>query len=147
MERFVLDTNIFIEAIRDARANAALASWQRRMAPHIYQHPVVVSELLAGAKDEATWERWHERWVVPAERVNRILVPSYGAWLCASRIITRLMQAGKITPGGVKPSFYNDCLLAAASQEHGYTVITHNAADFGLIALVEPTVQAVPPFP
>ena len=147
MDRFVLDTNVFIEAIRDARANAALADWQRRMAPRIYQHIVVVSELLVGARDEATWERWHERWVAPAERVKRVLVPSQGAWLRASRIITQLVQAGEISPGGVKPSFYNDCLLAATSREHGYTIVTHSTADFGLIALVEPAVQAVPPFP
>jgi predicted nucleic acid-binding protein len=147
VERFVLDTNIFIEALRDPRASTALADWQRRMSPRIYQHPVVVSELLAGARDETTWERWHKRWVAPAERVNRILVPGYGAWLRASRIITRLAQAGEISPGGVKPSFYNDCLLAATSREQGHTIITHNTADFGLIALVEPAVRAVPPFP
>ena len=150
MEKFVLDTNIFIEATRDARdarANAALADWQRRMAPRIYHHSVVVSELLVGARDEATWERRHERWIAPAERVNRVIVPSYGAWLRASRIITQLIQAGKISPGGVKPSFHNDCLLAAASREHGYTIVTHNTADFGLIALVELAVQAVLPFP
>jgi predicted nucleic acid-binding protein len=47
----------------------------------------------------------------------------------------------------VKPSFLNDCLLAATSREHGFTIVTHNTVDFALIGLVEPTVRAVAPFP
>lgn len=61
MAKFVLDTNVFIHAIRSAEARLELAAWQRTMAPHIYQHAVVVSEILVGARDEATWKRWHER--------------------------------------------------------------------------------------
>jgi predicted nucleic acid-binding protein len=147
VEKFVLDTNVFIHAIRSAEARLELAGWQRRMAPHIYQHAVVVSELLVGARDRATWERWHARWIAPAERVNRILVPGYGAWLRASHIITRLAGTGKISAGGVKPSFHNDCLLAATAREYGHTIVTHNTRDFELIALVEPAIKAVPPFP
>jgi predicted nucleic acid-binding protein len=147
VKRFVLDTNIFIHAIRDAEARTELAIWQRSMAPHIWQHSVVVSELLVGARDEKTWRSWHERWVVPAERVRRVLVPDYGAWLRASRIISRLGETGRISGGGVKPSFYNDCLLAAASREHGYVIVTHNREDFELIALVEPALRTSPPFP
>lgn len=147
MERFVLDTNVFIHAIRSAEARAELAVWQRRMAPHIYQHAVVAAEILAGAADDATWRRWHERWVAPAERVNRLFVPSYGAWLRAGRIATRLTEAGEIAPGTLKPSFFNDCLLAATSREHGHTIVTHNLRGFERIARVEPAVRAVPPFP
>lgn len=39
MAKFVLDTNIFIHAIRSAEARKDLADWQRRMAPHIYPIP------------------------------------------------------------------------------------------------------------
>jgi predicted nucleic acid-binding protein len=145
--KYVLDTSIFIHAIRNAAVREELAAWQRTMAPRIYQHAVVVSELLVGAKDESTWTRWHERWVQPAERVRRVLVPQYTTWLRASRIISRLSQAGKISPGGVKPGFLNDCLLAASAREHGVVVVTHNKDDFDLIELVEPGPLAVPPFP
>ncbi len=147
MKRFVLDTNIYIQAIRNAEARRELAAWQRNMAPNIWQHSVVVSELLVGAKDEETWQRWHERWVMPAERVRRVFTPDYGAWLRASRIISRLTETGRISVGGVKPSFYNDCLLAANSREHGYVILTHNREDFELIALEEPAVRISPPFP
>ena len=147
MAKFVLDTNIFIEAIRSREARARLAEWQRAMAPHLWQHAVVVSELLVGAKDEAAWRRWHERWVLPAERVQRVIVPGYGAWLRASRIISRLVEAGWLSAGGIKPGFYNDCLLAATAREEGHAIVTHNRDDFHLIGRVEPGLRIERPFP
>lgn len=148
MAKFVVDTNVFIQAIRDDGARRALAAWQRRMAPHIYQHAVVVSEILIGAKDEATFDRWHERWIAPAERLRRIITPTYAAWARASRIVARLVGAGHLHAGGLKPrSFFNDCLLAASTHDQGYTIVTHNLDDFGIIAQVEPQLAFVLPFP
>lgn len=147
MKKYVLDTNVFIQAMRSAEARQELADWQRRMAPHLYQHAVVVSELLVGARDEQTWRRWHARWVLPAERVHRILVPDHAAWLRASRIVSRLAETGRISAGGVNPSFFNDCLLAASAREQGFTLVSHNPRDYELIARVEPAARAVLPFP
>ena len=48
---------------------------------------------------------------------------------------------------GMKPSFFNDCLLAASSIEQGFTIVTHNIADFSLIARVEPRTSFAPPLP
>lgn len=147
MKRYVPDTNVFIQAIRNVEVRRELAEWQRSMAPYIWQHSVVVSELLVGARDERTWGRWHEGWVAPAERVGRLVVPRYGTWLRASRFVTRLVEMGRVSPGGVKSSFFNDCLLAAGSSEHGYAIVTFNLADFELIALAEPSVRVHSPFP
>jgi predicted nucleic acid-binding protein len=147
VERFVVDTNVFVHAIRSPAARGDLAAWQRIRAPHIWQHAVVVSELLVGATDAATWERWHRRWVEPAERLHRIVIPGYGAWLRASRIMHLLAERGRISAGGVKPSFYNDCLLAAGARDHGHVIVTHNRADFELIGEVEPALKLTEPFP
>ncbi|CAN5807548.1 hypothetical protein BH23GEM7_BH23GEM7_10340 [soil metagenome] len=147
MAKFVLDTNVFIHAIRSDEARRALAAWQRQMGPHLYQHAVVVSELLVGARNEETFDRWHERWVAPAERLGRVITPTYTAWSRAARIITRLVQAGHLTAGAVAPSFFHDCLLAASARDHGYILVTHNLDDFGLIARVEPQLSFLPPFP
>lgn len=133
--------------MRDAKARAALAAWQRAMAPHIYQHAVVAGELLLGAKDTETWDRWYARWVLPAERVRRFIAPERGVWLRASRIIARLRERGRLTSTDVKPSFFNDCLLAASAHTHGFVLITHNAADFEKIRDVEPAARTLPPFP
>ena len=99
------------------------------------------------AKGAAGEGRWHGRWVAPAERLGRVITPGHGAWLRASRIVSRLAETGRIRMGGVKPSFYNDCLLAVTSRENGHAIVTHDLADFELIALVEPSVRALPPFP
>lgn len=146
MKKFVLDTNIFIHAIRDAVFSEELAAWQRVTAPRIHMHAVVASELLVGARDEVTWARWHERVVAPAERVKRIVVPTYGDWLNATRIITRLVKVGAIA-GGIAHSFYNDCLLAASCRSQGLVIISHNLTDFELIARVEPSIEVIQPFP
>lgn len=147
MRKYVLDTNVYIHAIRDAGARAELAAWQRAMAPWIHQHSVVVGELLLGARDEETWQRWYERWVVPAERVERVVAPSHGTWLRASRMVARLSGRGRIQPGRMKRGFFNDCLLAASAGEEGFVVVTHNLSDFELLAEVEPGIEAVPPLP
>lgn len=147
MAKFVLDTNVFIHAIRNGDARGELATWQRRMGPYLYQHAVVVSELLVGGRDQATVDRWHDRWVAPAERLGRVITPSYAAWTRAASIVTRLVQAGKLRAGEVVPGFFRDCLLAASARDHGFTIVTHNLRDFALIARVEPGLSFVSPFP
>jgi predicted nucleic acid-binding protein len=140
---YVLDTNVLIEAMRSPAAAVRLADWQRRMAPFIWQHSVVTAELLAGARGEAAWRRWKEAWITPSERIGRVVTPSHGTWLRASRIIARLAGDGVVSSRG----FLNDCLIAASAQEHGFTVVTWNAADFGRIAGVQPELVYCGPLP
>jgi predicted nucleic acid-binding protein len=141
--RWVLDTNVYIDAIRNETARAQLADWQRRMAPFIHQHAVVVAEILVGARDPLAWRRWHERWIAPAERIGRIVTPTYSTWLRASRIVAALAGNHSHQPG----SFFNDCLLAASAREVGFRIITWNVADFERIARVEPDLEYAEPFP
>ncbi len=147
MARYVLDTNVLIRAIRDEASRRELSAWQRRMAPHIYQHAVVAAELLMGAPDESAYERWRERWVAPLARLGRLITPTAGAWARAARVIPRLLSAGHITRGGIGNSFFNDCLLAASSRDEGFTIVTWNEVDFSLIARVEPGFSFVRPLP
>lgn len=85
--------------------------------------------------------------IASAERVGRFLVPSRTTWLRASRIVAKLREAGKTGPAGRGSSFFNDCLLAASAREHGFTLVTYNLGDFATIALAEPCVRSVAPFP
>jgi len=143
----VLDTNIYIHAIRSAAARQELAAFQRLRAPHLHQHAVVVAELLAGAADEAALARWHERWVAPFERVARVIAPGYGTWQEAARILVRLVAGGHISRTPVARGLFHDCLLAAGAREHGYILVTHNTRDFELIERVLPGLRYTPPFP
>lgn len=147
MDRFVLDTNVYIHAIRSAVGRRELAAFQRAHAPRIHQHAVVAAELLAGAADEATYERWHAHWLRPAERVGRVITPGYGEWCSAARVVVRLFEGRHIATRSVAPGFLHDCLLAAGAVTHDYSVITYNVRDFDLIARVLPGLKYAPPFP
>lgn len=145
MDRLVLDTNVYIRAIRDEKIRSELAAWQRRMAPRIHQHSVVIAELLVGAGDEVTRRRWYRAWVQPAERVRRIIVPEYGTWLRASRIVSLLAMRGRLDRRSVGPGFFNDCLLAATARENGHRIVTYDRAHFELIAEIEPAAEPMQP--
>lgn len=147
MRGFVIDTNVYIEATRHADARDALAVWQERASSRIFQHAVVVAELLVGARSEWEWKSGHERWASPYERVGRLIVPGQTEWRRATEIIARLRGRKQIPDGRVQPSFVNDCLLAASARRHGHQIITYNRRDFELIAQVEPAAAPLAPFP
>jgi predicted nucleic acid-binding protein len=147
MPKYVLDTNLYVEAITTDRGNEELASFQRRFAPFLFQHSTVAQELLAGARGEADYRSYHEDWVAPFEDVGRIFTPSHASWLRAALIMARLVESRHMSVGGFSRSFLHDCLIAASAREHGFVLITRNAADFELIGQVEPGLEHVPPWP
>ena len=49
--KYALDTNLFIDALRDRATNAKLIEFHSAFAPLEYLHSVVVQELRAGVKD------------------------------------------------------------------------------------------------
>ena len=65
MPRYVVDTNLYVEAITSAQGNEALAEFQRRFAPFLFQHSTVAQEIVAGAHDEAGYRAYHQDWVAP----------------------------------------------------------------------------------
>lgn len=146
MRKIVLDTNVYVEAMRRQDAAAALEEWQRRHSPFLWLHAVVAAEVLAGAGDELTWRRWRARWMAPAEAVRRVITPRYSSWIRATRIISRLVAANGISRP-VKQSFLRDCLIAATARETGHAIVTHNRADYETIAGVEPGLEILPVLP
>lgn len=146
MRRYVLDTNLFIEAARDRQKAEELSAFSSAFLPQLHLHAVVVQDLLAGATSPE-WRREIERGVVaPYERRGRVVTPSYRAWKRSGEIIAELVEERKLSPGGIRRSFANDALLAASCREEGFVLITGNARDFELIAGVEP-VRFVEPWP
>lgn len=147
MPKYVIDTNLYVEAITTDEGNEALATFQRRFAPFLFQHSTVAQEILAGAADEAGYRAYHKDWVEPFADLGRIITPGHGAWMRAALIMTRLVQRRKMSPGGFSRSFLNDCLIAAGARDHGFVVVTRNTDDFELIRQVEPRFEYRPPWP
>lgn len=147
MPKYVVDTNLYIEAITSDEGNEALAAFQRRFAPFLFQHSTVAQEILAGAGDEAGWRAYHEDWVAPFEDLGRLITPSHAAWMRASLLLARLIERRTLSPGGVRRSFLNDCLIAASAREEGFVIVTRNTRDFDLIRSVEPGFRYEAPWP
>lgn len=146
MKRFVLDTNLFIDAARDRAKGKELATFSAAFLPKLHLHAVVVQELLAGAVS-AEWRREIGRALVsPFERRGRIVTPDYASWKRAGEIISELIERRRMSSAGIGRSFLNDVLLAVSCGANGLTLITKNTADFELIGEVE-AVRFVKPWP
>ena len=147
MPKYVVDTNLYVAAITTDEGNDALAAFQRRLAPLLFQHSAVAQEILAGARSKAGYRAYYRDWIAPFEALHRVITPTHGCWLRAALIMTRLVETGSMSPGGFRRSFVNDCLIAASAREHGFVLVTGNTADFTLIRRVEPRFAFAPPWP
>lgn len=147
MTKYVLDTNLYIRATRDGNWNRRLVAFYSTHTPFIHLHSVTTGELLAGAIRPGLEEETHRNFIRPFEAVGRVITPSHAAWRRrAGQVVSALIRRGALSPGGVKHSFFNDCLIAASCREHGFVVITDDTRDFELISSVEP-VRFVRPWP
>ena len=146
MTRYVLDTNLFIEAARDRRKAEELKVFSSAFLPFLQFHSVVAQELLAGAIT-ARWRRELVEAVIgPYARRGRVVVPSFAAWTRSGEIVAELVESKALPAGGVARSFANDALIAASCREEGLMLVTRNRRDLELIARVE-AVRWTEPWP
>lgn len=147
MPKYVVDTNLYVAAITTDEGNRALAAFQRRCAPFLFQHSTIAQEILAGATNEADYRKYRKDWVAPFEDRRRVITPSRITWMRAALIVARLVERRRLSPGGFSRSFLNDCLIAASERDHGFILVTRNTVDFALISQVERGVRYAPPWP
>lgn len=129
--RISFDTNIFI-------AHPAFLFPARA-----YLSSVVLTELLAGAKDAARIKEL-QIWRHLALRYDRFLVPTAEDWWETGKALQRLSQGSKRENFGATPRIspeerhrlFNDVLLAVSCRRAGITLITDNLKDFERIATV-----------
>lgn len=146
MPKYVVDTNLYIEATRTPAANDMLRGFFLTRTPEIYLHSVVALELLAGATNPDLERRTQENYIRPLERRGRVLTPSHGAWTRAATVLARLLQRRVVSPNGITRSFLNDCLIAASARDHGFVLVTRNGEDFDRIRDELP-IEHIPPWP
>jgi predicted nucleic acid-binding protein len=147
LPRYVVDTNLYIRATREADSNRALETFVVAFAPEIYLHSVVALEILAGATTPGLERRTQERFIRPLERRDRVFTPSHAAWKRAASALAQLVGERKVTPGSeIRRSLVNDCLIAASARDHGFVLITDNAKDFERLKHILP-MDFVPPWP
>lgn len=131
--RFVIDTNLYIDAFRSDAGKAALTTFQGTFAPFIHLSAIVVHELRAGVRGKAA-ATLEASIVAPFERRSRVVTPSYAVWKEAGRVLSELVAPSDWR--SLTRSFVNDVLLSMSCREAGMVLVTSNLRDFERIAAV-----------
>lgn len=122
--KFALDTNVFVDAVRDETFAEALAAFLERALPTTFLSAVVVQELAAGARTPEQVRALESSILRPFERRGRVFAPSPRAFRESGRILAELVAREGWGAIHLNPSLANDALLAASCREHGFTLVT-----------------------
>ena len=144
--KYVLDTQLFIDAFRDATANDALQRFHRAFAPFEYLSVVVAQELRAGVKRKRDRKALERHVLDVFERSGRTFAPSLRAWHRSGDLLSDMADKEGLEIGRVSKSFANDVLLALSCHEAGCVLITSNDRDFQRIRRYE-AFEYVTPWP
>lgn len=128
--RYVLDTQLFIDAFRDPTANEALQRFHRSFAPFEYFSVVVAQELRAGVRRRQDRKALERNVLGVFERSGRTFAPSASAWHRSGDLLAEMARKEGLEVGRVSKSFANDVLLALSCREAGCVLVTGNERDF-----------------
>jgi len=130
--KYVLDTNLYIGAIRDPDKEADLDAFLERNAPVTYMSAVVMQELRAGAITDASARALDKGLFEVFERRGRVAGPSVPSFKECGRILAALFRQDGV-PFKERPrSLVNDILIALTCRESGMTLLTDDG-DFKII--------------
>lgn len=130
MRKFVLDTNLYIRAIRNRAGALELEQFYSVFTPDTYLSSIVLHELLVGATTPAKARQIEEELARPLKRTGRVITPSHAAWESAGEALAQMARDGKLDLRSMPKSLVNDVLLATSCRESGVTLITENVRDF-----------------
>jgi predicted nucleic acid-binding protein len=144
--KYALDTNLYVNAARDAAARGMLDGFLDRFGPVTYLNAIVMQELRAGARTPDQVELLETEVFDRFIRVDRCVGPSVTTFVECGRVLADLWKRDGVPFGDRPRSLVNDILLAASCREHGIILVTADG-DFGTIAPHLKRFQYVPPFP
>jgi predicted nucleic acid-binding protein len=127
MVKYAFDTNVFIDAFRDASAEAAMAAFLKVALPFTFLSAVVMQELAAGARTTGQSRQLDEAVLAPFTRRDRVFAPSREAFVRSGQLLASVATKEGWAEVRDKPSLLNDALIAASCRERGITLITHDS--------------------
>lgn len=136
MRKFVLDTNLYIAADRNAAAGEEIVAFYSAFLPFTWFHAVVAQELL-GATNARRGAELRRGYVTPFETRRRLVTPTFATWARSGDVVAALVREKHFSASGFTRSFLNDVLLAVSCREVGATLITRNLDDFERIRRIE----------
>jgi predicted nucleic acid-binding protein len=125
--KFVLDTNVFVDAFRDEAFAESLTAFLEQALPTTFLSAVVVQELAAGARTRDQVRALELSVFRPFERRGRVFAPSTLAFRQSGRLLAELAAREGRASIHSNPSLANDALLAASCREQGFTLVTSDA--------------------
>lgn len=131
--KYVLDTQIFINAFRDPVANEALQRFHRAFAPFEHLSAIVAQELRSGVKRPGDRKALERNVLRIFERASRIVTPSANAWHRSGDVLADMAKQEGLEIARVSKAFANDVLLALSCRESGCVLVTENDRDFSRI--------------
>lgn len=131
--KYVLDTQLFINAFRDPMANEALQRFHRAFSPFEHLSVIVAQELRAGVKQARDRKALERNVLRIFERANRTITPSPDAWHRSGDLLAEMAQQDGLEIGRLSKAFANDILLALSCREAGCVLVTENDRDFSRI--------------
>ena len=146
MRKYVLDTNCYIDASRDAKALGQLVRFSTWSAPGLFLSSVVASELRAGTRSSKSRRELEEGVLRPFVRRRRLLTPTAEAWDALGLTLATLRDKEGLELTKVRRSFAFDVLVAYSCRQIGAILVTANARDMERIRRVF-TFEYVAPYP
>jgi predicted nucleic acid-binding protein len=130
LRKYVLDTQLFIQAFRDRRANQAVQQFHRGFAPFEYLSAIVAQELRAGVQRRQDRRALEKNVLEVFARANRTITPSADAWHRSGDLLAEMARKEGLLIAGLSKAFTNDVLLALSCREAGCVLVTDNRRDF-----------------
>ncbi len=136
MQKFVLDSNCYIDAAAEPVTLTALQRFTAWAAPGLYLSSVVAVELRASVRSEEERGGLESLVLGPFVRRGRVLTPSKLAWDALGLALATLRTTDGLQLRQVSRSFALDILLAYSCRENGATLVTRNTRDMVRIGKV-----------
>lgn len=128
--KYVIDTQLFINAFRDSAANEALQRFHSVYAPFEYLSVIVAQELRAGVQRRRDLKLLERHVLDVFTTANRAITPSRDAWHRSGALLAEMGRREGLEVARISKSFGNDVLLALSCRETGCVLVTDNERDF-----------------
>ncbi len=129
--KYLLDTNVYLEACRSEGTKARFRHTFYPLLPATVLSAVVAYELTVNAQDRRPRSVLQD-FTRPMERTGRLVSPTFEDWLKASEVATAIEQRDRAWRSK-PPALLNDILIALCARQVGAMVITYTRDDFRLI--------------
>jgi predicted nucleic acid-binding protein len=128
--KYILDTQLFINAFRDPVVNEELQQFHRAFSPFEHFSVIVAQELRAGVQRPQDRKALERNVLKVFQRANRTITPSADAWHRSGDLLAEMARQEGLETARVSKAFANDVLLALSCREAGCVLVTDNERDF-----------------